>query len=226
MKMDYRGPRGFTFLELLVVVAILGLLAVLLLPALARAKEKARRIVCVDNLKQVSLAVHLFATDHERYPWRVPVAEGGSYARQRVFYSFQSMQSEIEALKVLVCPSDARTVASSWASLLDTNISYFLGIDTREDRTGMLLVGDWNIEGGLKRQNCPVAAVNTRVAIAFGLPEIPKVYWSDVLHRRVGNVSVGDASAHQVDAAATREFLRSSGDDSGNSFNNHILKPL
>ena len=95
-----RLPTGFTLLELSIVIAIIGILAAILLPALARTRESARRISCLNNLSQLGTALWMYAEEHDgQLPW-----SGGNGNADCLFELYGKYVPE---KRVFVCPSDS-----------------------------------------------------------------------------------------------------------------------
>jgi prepilin-type processing-associated H-X9-DG protein len=180
--------EAFTRIELLAVIGIIALVAAVLLPALAREKQKAMRIQCTDNLKQLGLAFRSQALDSGHgLSTQAPTNRAGALSyitNAEAFRYFQAMSNYSSTPNVLVCPADVRAPAKDFGpGFSNTNLSYFVSLDANETYPQMFLFGDRNLTNGLPLQNGLLILTSNSV-----------VSWTHELHNGQGNVAMADGS--------------------------------
>jgi len=131
MRNSRKKKKGFTLIELLVVIVIIGLLIAVLTPVVQKAREKAQRTFCTSNLRQIGVALHLYAEDwNERFP-----NTGSGSARLGVLYS-----SYVDTTQVFDCPSDkkATKASSNGTTLSNSSYAYAAGLGETAGSTAPL----------------------------------------------------------------------------------------
>ncbi len=93
--------RGFTLIELLVVIAIIAILAAILFPVFAKARERAKRTTCANNLKQIGTAVNMYGTDNDDYVAPYEIRPGTS-----ALPAVRAYHPYIKSIQIFRCPND------------------------------------------------------------------------------------------------------------------------
>jgi prepilin-type N-terminal cleavage/methylation domain-containing protein len=189
-----RSRSAFTLVELLTVMAIVGVLTGLLVPGLAHAKRTARRTQCLSHLHQVGIGLHNFAVDH-----------GGVLPPQGVdpWDKWTMLLGHIGSPSVLACPADRRLNASlALGELTPAEVSYTWCEQAAVSQPGMLLATD---EFLLDR--------------AYTLDTVAEAGWETVISPShgtgLGNGLLVDGSARVFDAPSLRDTLHRAFVDTG-----------
>jgi len=140
-----RRVTGFTLIELLVVIAIIAILAAILFPVFARAREKARQTSCLSNVKQITLACLMYAQDYDEMlpcgrPQYLACANDSTAFWQHVVMPY------MKNMQMLVCPSNSARVNAQcakffpWARAMNVTDNY--GINCRLGTSGGYLMAN------------------------------------------------------------------------------------
>jgi type II secretory pathway pseudopilin PulG len=183
-----QNAEAFTRVELIVVFGVIALMAAFVLAGIPRMKQKARRIQCTDNLKQLGLAYRTWAIDNatESSPQVTKNRQGahGPLSSMEAFRNFQAISNIVGSPKVLVCPADTRVPAADFGlGFSNTNLSYFARLDAEETSPQTFLYGDRNLTNGLPVQD----------GVLLLVPNRP-LGWTHGLHYPQGNIALGDGS--------------------------------
>jgi len=204
------GKRmGFTLIELLVVIAIIAILAAILFPVFARAREKARQTSCLSNTKQIALAVDMYATDYDGcFPMSIYL--GGT----QVITFYHALMPYMKNAQMLQCPSEKDRIRMSELQALVpiplapglTSVGYNGNYRVFEDGPSNPLTGANDAVVSQTQLNYP----SDTIVMSDGEIELaPTLFNSPVVaaHNWTFNAAFADGHAKAAKAVENRSFV-------------------
>jgi len=219
--------HAFTRLELVVVIATLGLITVFGASLFGNTRDRSQRVVCQNNLRQIGRAFHVWASDHQgRYAIVVDYSEGGlrhatgplrlegigafppgfnQFLWIQYLWAYQGMPSPA----ILVCPSDARRVTALTFSTnpnggfvniryQNNSTSYALGLHAIPQLPSSILAADRDLRFG-SQEACSVIDSARRLGPS-------DTAWANQVHLETGNLLLNDGRVEELSTAEFRAF--------------------
>lgn len=220
-----RREQAFTAMEAMFVVValmVLAVLAMMWLQTLQEQKQRAARIKCAGNLKQIGLAFKVFANDNDdKFPFATTNALAGGN-NHTLWLHFQAMSNECGSAKILMCPADRERLNNikadftagplGLASAGNAALGYGASLDADETLPNAILAID---------RNLVTNAMNLFGKVFIATAAGPPPEWDTRQHNLRGNLALADGSVQQVTHAGMAALVRDAG-----LATNRLLLPL
>ena len=228
------GSAAFTFVEFIFLLAGVCLLVLFAMPLLGNTRTHADRMACVNNLRQVGVAFHLWGDSHDDLvPWKIAQGDGGTATTGTLmnlaWYHFSALSNSLPSPALLACPADDSKVAARWdqsgdggflnPSYRNNALSYLVGCHAETRLPLSVLAADRNIIPDGVGASC---ALGFTQAILVQSRATRAVWNGSNMHKGTGNLLAASGSVVELSWPGLQQYELDLNSDNGAE---HYLVP-
>ncbi len=189
---------------MVVVVGVVSALICLLILQYRPSTKMASYINCKVKLLQIGMAFSDFSKEHNNHlPMLISTNQGGSLEYSATpdytYQHFKAISRQLGPTHYLICPQDTRRAATNWENLANTNVSYFIGLDSERDNPMAIIAGDRNI------------TPNPSVVLQISKPTSLDWIKSVGLHGDKGHLIFSDGHVEELDSTGLANAFQRTG---------------